>query len=221
MNFFNIIVRAIVLLTAIPIHEAAHAYVADKMGDPTGKYMGRLTLNPMAHFDLMGSVAMLVAGIGWAKPVPINPRNFSDPKKGMAISAAAGPVSNLIVATASLAIAKIIMYVGYAFGVNTVLSTLFTIFNVMCSINISLAIFNLIPIPPFDGSRIFNYFLPDKFYFKVMEYEQYIVIGLLIVLFTGILDVPLAVLSNLIFNALDKITGIIDTLGRIWMRMSI
>ena len=221
MNFFNIIVRAIVLLTAIPIHEAAHAYVADKMGDPTGKYMGRLTLNPMAHFDLMGSVAMLVAGIGWAKPVPINPRNFSDPKKGMAISAAAGPVSNLIVATASLAIAKIIMYVGYEFGVNTVLSTLFTIFNVMCSINISLAIFNLIPIPPFDGSRIFNYFLPDKFYFKVMEYEQYIVIGLLIVLFTGILDVPLALLSNLIFNALDKITAFIDVAGRLWMRMSI
>ena len=221
MNYFDIVVRAIVLLTAIPIHEAAHAYVADKMGDPTGKYMGRLTLNPMAHFDLMGSVAMLVAGIGWAKPVPVNPRNFNDPKKGMALSAAAGPVSNLIVAAISLSVAKIIMYVSYQTGVNTVLSTLFTIFNVMCSINISLAIFNLIPIPPFDGSRIFNYFLPDKFYFKVMEYEQYIVIGLLIVLFTGILDVPLAVLSNLIFNALDKITGIIDTLGRIWMRMSI
>ena len=221
MNFFNIIVRAIVLLTAIPIHEAAHAYVADKMGDPTGRYMGRLTLNPTAHFDLLGSIAMLVAGIGWAKPVPVNPNNFKDPKKGMAISAAAGPVSNLIVAAASLAVAKIIMYVGYEFGVNTVLSTLFTIFNVMCSINISLAIFNLIPIPPFDGSRIFNYFLPDKFYFKVMEYEQYIVIGLLIVLFTGILDVPLALLSNLIFNALDKITAFIDVAGRLWMRMSI
>lgn len=221
MNFFNIIVRAIVLLTAIPIHEAAHAYVADKMGDPTGRYMGRLTLNPTAHFDLLGSIAMLVAGIGWAKPVPVNPNNFKDPKKGMAISAAAGPVSNLIVAAASLAIAKIIMYVGYEFGVNTVLSTLFTIFNVMCSINISLAIFNLIPIPPFDGSRIFNYFLPDKFYFKVMEYEQYIVIGLLIVLFTGILDVPLALLSNLIFNALDKITAFIDVAGRLCMRMSI
>ena len=221
MNFFNIIVRAIVLLTAIPIHEAAHAYVADKMGDPTGRYMGRLTLNPTAHFDLLGSIAMLVAGIGWAKPVPVNPNNFKDPKKGMAISAAAGPVSNIIVAAASLAVAKIIMYASYAVGVNTALSTLFTIFNVMCSINISLAIFNLIPIPPFDGSRIFNYFLPDKFYFKVMEYEQYIVIGLLIVLFTGILDVPLALLSNLIFNALDKITAFIDVAGRLCMRMSI
>lgn len=221
MNFFNIVVRAIVLLTAIPIHEAAHAYVADKMGDPTGRYMGRLTLNPMAHFDLMGSVAMIVAGIGWAKPVPINPRNFKDPKKGMAISAAAGPISNLLVAAASLAVAKIIMYASYTVGVNTVLSTLFTIFNVMCSINISLAIFNLIPVPPFDGSRIFNYFLPDKFYFKVMEYEQYIVIGLLIILFTGVLDVPLSLLSNLIFGALDKLTGFIDVFGRAWMRLSI
>lgn len=219
MNFFNIVVRAIVLLTAIPIHEAAHAYVADKMGDPTGRYMGRLTLNPMAHFDLYGSIAMLVFGIGWARPVPINPNNFRDSKKGMAISAAAGPISNLLVATASLAVAKIIMYVSYTTGVNTVLSTLFTIFNVMCSINISLAIFNLIPIPPFDGSRIFNYFLPDKFYFKVMEYEQYIVIGLLVVLFTGILDVPLALLSNLIFGILDKITGVVDVFGRVLMKM--
>ena len=221
MNFFDIVVRAIVLLTAIPIHEAAHAYVADKMGDPTGRYMGRLTLNPMAHFDLVGSIAMLVAGIGWAKPVPINPRNFREPKKGMAISAAAGPISNLIVAAISLSAAKILMYVSYQAGVNTVFSTLFTIFNLMCSINISLAIFNLIPIPPFDGSRIFNYFLPDKFYFKVMEYEQYIVIGLLIILFTGVLDVPLAILSNLIFGALDKLTGFIDIFGRVFMRFGI
>lgn len=221
MNFFDIVVRAIVLLTAIPIHEAAHAYVADKMGDPTGRYMGRLTLNPIAHFDLVGSIAMLVAGIGWAKPVPINPRNFREPKKGMAISAAAGPISNLIVAAISLSAAKILMYVSYQVGVNTVLSTLFTIFNLMCSINISLAIFNLIPIPPFDGSRIFNYFLPDKFYFKVMEYEQYIVIGLLIILFTGVLDVPLAILSNLIFGALDKLTGVIDIFGRVFMHLGI
>jgi len=214
MNFFNIVVRAIVLLTAIPIHEAAHAYVADKMGDPTGKYMGRLTLNPMAHFDLWGSVAMLVAGIGWAKPVPINPRNFREPKKGMAISAAAGPISNLIVAAISLAVAKLFMYANYGMGVNTVLSTLFQIFSVMCSINISLAIFNLIPIPPFDGSRIFNYFLPDKYYFKVMEYEQYIVIGLMILLFTGILDLPLSIISGLILNALNKLTFFVDIIGR-------
>lgn len=214
MNFFNIIVRAIVLLTAIPVHEAAHAYVADRMGDPTGKYMGRLTLNPAAHFDLIGSLAMILTGIGWAKPVPINPRNFRDPKKGMAISAAAGPISNLIVACISLAAAKILMYISFATGANTVISTLFTIFRTMCYINISLAIFNLIPIPPFDGSRIFNYFMPDKFYFKVMEYEQYIMIGLLLLLFTGILDLPLGLINGVVFGVLDKLTYFIDVLGK-------
>ena len=214
MDLFDIIVRAIVLLTAIPVHEAAHAYVADKLGDPTAKYMGRLTLNPMAHFDLMGSVAMLVFGIGWAKPVPINPLKFKDQKKGMAISAAAGPASNVIVAAISLAIAKIIWYASYVTGVNTVISTLYTIFRSMCFINISLAIFNLIPIPPFDGSRIFNYFLPDKFYFKIMEYEQYIMIGLLVVLFTGILDLPLGILSGLVYNAVDKLTFFVDIIGK-------
>ena len=215
MDFFDIIVRAIVLMTAIPVHEAAHAYVADKLGDPTARYMGRLTINPMAHFDLVGSLAMILTGIGWAKPVPINPRNFQDQKKGMAISAAAGPISNVLVATISLAIAKLIMYITYASGTTVALSTLFTIFRSMCYINISLAIFNLIPIPPFDGSRIFNYFLPDKYYFKIMEYERYIFLGLLILLFTGILDLPLGFLSTIIFNVVDKLTSFVDVIGRL------
>ena len=214
MDLFDIIVRAIVLLTAIPVHEAAHAYVADKLGDPTAKYMGRLTLNPMAHFDLMGSVAMILFGIGWAKPVPINPLKFKDQKKGMAISAAAGPASNVIVAAISLAIAKLIWYASYVTGVNTVISTLYTIFRSMCFINISLAIFNLIPIPPFDGSRIFNYFLPDKFYFKIMEYARYIFLALFVVLFTGILDLPISLLSGLVYNAVDKLTFFVDIIGK-------
>ena len=214
MDLFSILVRAIVLFTAIPIHEAAHAYVADKLGDPTARYCGRLTLNPIAHFDLIGSMAMLFTGIGWAKPVPINPLNFKDTKKGMAISAAAGPISNLIVAAISLALSKILLYAGYGMGVNTVISTLYTVFNSMCFINISLAIFNLIPIPPFDGSRIFNYFLPDKWYFKIMEYERYIFIGLFILLFTGILDLPLNVLTGFVFKALDKLTRVVDMFGR-------
>ncbi|MEG1049371.1 MAG: site-2 protease family protein [Oscillospiraceae bacterium] len=215
-DFFDIIVRAIVLLTTIPVHEAAHAYVADRLGDPTARYQGRLTLNPMAHFDLIGSMAMIFTGIGWAKPVPINPRNFDEPKKGMAISAAAGPISNLLLATASLAIAKILSYLAYGVGVNPLLSTLFTIFMTMCHINISLAIFNLIPIPPFDGSRIFNYFLSDKFYFKIMEYERYIFIGLFFILFTGILDFPISFISSIIFNILDKLTFFVDIIFRMF-----
>ena len=215
MDLFEILVRAIVLLTAIPVHEAAHAYVADRLGDHTARYQGRLTLNPMAHFDPVGSMAMILTGIGWAKPVPINPLNFKDTKKGMAISAAAGPISNLIVAAISLVVAKILLYAGYGMGMIYIISTLYTIFRSMCFINISLAIFNLIPIPPFDGSRIFNYFLSDKMYFKIMEYERYIFIGLLLVLFTGVLNGPLSILSGLVFNALDKLTKIVDVFGRI------
>lgn len=213
MNSFTLMVRAIVLLTAIPVHEAAHAYMADKLGDPTARYKGRLTLNPLAHFDLIGSMALLFTGIGWAKPVPINPINFDDSKKGMALSAAAGPISNLVMATISLIITKIIVYTGgysMIYGYGTVTGNLYMIFSTMCSINISLAIFNLMPFPPFDGSHIFNYFLSDRVYFKIMEYERYIFLGIFLLLYMGVFDGPLSFLSGLVYIALDKRTFFVD-----------
>lgn len=211
-DLFTIVVRAIVLLTTIPVHEAAHAWVADKLGDPTARYRGRLTLNPMAHFDLIGSLAMIFTGIGWAKPVPINPLNFDNSKKGMAITAAAGPFSNLILATFSLIISKILLYTGFLTGFGTIMSTLYTIFTTMATINISLAIFNLLPFPPFDGSRIFNYFLSDKFYFKIMEYENQIFLALFVLLYLGVFDGPLSFLSGLVFTLLDKLTFFVDVI---------
>ena len=213
-DLYTLIARVIVLLTAIPVHEAAHAWAADKLGDPTARYRGRLTLNPMAHFDPIGSVAMLLTGIGWAKGVPINPINFDDRKKGMALSAAAGPAANILMATVSLIITKIIVYIGYRSGFGMFMGTLYTLFSAMCSINISLAIFNLLPIPPFDGSRIFNYFLSDKFYFKIMEYEQYIFMGLLVLLYIGVFDIPLAFLNGIVYFLLDKLTFIVDVAFR-------
>ena len=212
LNPFTLIVRAIVFIVTIPVHEAAHAYVADRLGDPTARYRGRLTLNPAAHFDLMGCISMLLFGIGWAKPVPINPMNFENRKKGMAISAAAGPLSNIVLATVSLVLAKLIIYASALTGFGVVISTLYTILITMCSINISLAIFNLLPIPPFDGSRIFNYFLGDRFYFKIMEYEQYIFWGLFILLYIGILDGPLSFLNGVLFTVIDKATFFVDIL---------
>ena len=216
ISTYTLVVRAIVLLTTIPIHEAAHAWAADKLGDPTARYKGRLTLNPMAHFDLVGSLRLLLTGIGWAKPVPVNPINFDDSKKGMALSAAAGPAANLVIATLSMAIMKLLLYSGglrmmygrSMFG--SVWGTFYYIFSTMCSINISLAIFNLLPFPPFDGSRIFNYFLPDKFYFAIMEYERYIFIGLLVVLYIGLLDGPLSFLNGIVYFLLDKLTFFLD-----------
>ena len=213
MNSFTLMVRAIVLLTAIPVHEAAHAYMADKLGDPTARYKGRLTLNPLAHFDLIGSMALLFTGIGWAKPVSINPINFDDSKRGMALSAAAGPISNLVMAAISLIITKIIVYTGgysLIYGYGSVTGNLYMIFSTMCSINISLAIFNLMPFPPFDGSRIFNYFLSDRFYFKIMEYERYIFLGIFLLLYMGVFDRPLSFLNGLVYVALDKRTFFVD-----------
>ena len=212
---FTLIVRAIVLLTSIPVHEAAHAFVADRLGDPTGRYAGRLTLNPMAHFDPMGALAMVIVGIGWAKPVPINTRNFKNPKAGMAVSAAAGPIANLILATISLIAAKVIFYSSYISGngsAGTVADTMFTLFQMMCSINISLAIFNLIPVPPFDGSRIFNVFMSEKLYFKIMEYERYIFYILLAVIYLGVLNKPLSMAAGRVFDVINKATRFVDRL---------
>lgn len=214
LDAFTIVVRAIVLLTTIPVHEAAHAYVADRLGDPTARYSGRLTLNPTAHFDFMGSLAMIFTGIGWAKPVPINPLNFKDSKKGMAISAAAGPASNILLATVSLIISKMLFYMGLATGGGTFINTLYIIFDTMCSINISLAIFNLMPFPPFDGSRIFNYFLSDELYFKIMEHEQTIFLVVFGLLLFGVFDAPLRMISGLVFRILNKLTFFVDIIFR-------
>lgn len=217
LNPFNILIRALAFLTAIPFHEAAHAYVSDKLGDPTAKNMGRMTLNPAAHFDLMGALCMLLTGIGWARPVPINAYNFRDGKKGMAISAAAGPLSNILLAFITLALAKIVLYGSYALGVaGTVSTTLVTILSTMTSINISLAIFNLLPIPPFDGSRIFSLFLPERTYFKIMEYEQYIFIGVFALLLLGVLDGPLSFVSGLLYNLLYRLTGFVELIFRLF-----
>ena len=206
LNPFTLIVRALVFVVTIPVHEAAHAYVADRLGDPTARWRGRLTLNPIAHFEPKGFISMLLFGIGWAKPVPINPMNFKDRRKGMAISAAAGPVSNIILATVSLIIVKFIIYAGALTGYGTVMLTMHTIFITMCSLNISLAIFNLMPFPPFDGSRIFSYFLGDKFYFKIMEYEQYIFWGVFALLCLGVFDGPLSFFNGVLYTLIDKIT---------------
>lgn len=209
-----------VVLISLVIHELAHGWVAKKLGDPTAKYMGRLTLNPLPHLDPIGTVSMLLFGIGWAKPVPIDPRYFKNPKKGMALVGLAGPVSNLILAFIA-AILNRITVVGInavvmspspnmgLFNVLLIFEWLFFLFEFM---NISLAVFNLIPIPPFDGSRIFYAFLPDKYYFGVMRYERQIMMITLVVLFLGVLDIPLAYARSGISYLFDFIIGLVPGL---------
>ncbi|MBQ7874419.1 MAG: site-2 protease family protein [Oscillospiraceae bacterium] len=211
-TLYLLIIRLIIALISLPVHECAHGYAALRMGDHTAERQGRLTLNPLAHFDIIGTTAIILFGFGWAKPVPINPLNFENPKKGMMLSSLAGPLSNIGLAFLAIVLYKISFIPAYMGMDSAFLLTVQTFLLYMISINITLGVFNLIPIPPLDGSRIATYFLPQRIYFKIMQYENIIFIVLLIALWFGILDGPINFVSGAVMDLLDYITRPIDWL---------
>lgn len=209
--------RVPTVLIAITVHEVAHGFAAYKLGDTTARDTGRLSLNPLRHLTLLGVIFMLVFGFGFAKPVPIDTRRFRRPKLGMALTALAGPLSNVILSFIGIAAGSIILklpynglsfayyYQGFALGTVLrsqltfgfwILYALFSFFYVFGWMNMSFAIFNLLPIPPLDGSRVLLIFLPARTYFNVMRYEGYIMIILFALLWLGVLNRPLITMMD-------------------------
>ena len=182
-----------VILFSLSVHETMHGFVAWKLGDPTARNLGRLTLNPKKHIDPIGFIALLLVGIGWAKPVPINARYFKNPKWGFALVALAGPLSNFLLGIINAALYGVLRAVylraasasysadGQEFRL-TLLYWFAIFFLLAAAINFIYSVFNMIPIPPYDGSRILFAFLPQRAYFAVMRYERQIMLGLLLVL---------------------------------------
>jgi len=202
---------AVVIIICFPIHESAHAWMAGKLGDETGRLSGRISMNPMAHLSLFGTICIILFGVGYAKPVPVNIRNFpvKKRKRNFALTALAGPVSNLIIAVVALVFANCFAVIWHLR--ESAFTSIGTgLFSVVAQINIALAVFNLLPIPPLDGSRIWTMLLPDRIYYKFLEYERYsmyVLMGLLI-LFNRIGFSPVGVLTTIVYNAFDFIVGL-------------
>lgn len=199
------VLRVAAIFLCLTVHETCHGLAAYALGDPTAKSMHRLSLNPLRHIDWFGLVMMFAAGFGWAKPVPVNPQYFKRPKQGMAVTALAGPASNFLLALLAMLISKVIyLYAPYSTGMETVFN--FCLYTV-APLSIGLGLFNLLPIPPLDGSKVVAVLLPDRAYAQLMRYERYGMLALLLLSYLGLTgrwigDVIMAVYGaflNLIF----------------------
>lgn len=224
--FLLLFLPAVVLLS-LGIHEYAHALVSYSLGDPTAKQSGRLTLNPFSHLHPIGTVCMLLFGFGWAKPVPIDPRYYKDPKKGMALCGLAGPAINAVIGVGSFVSFSFMLWFAQNPAVASVIPFIASIPDQLYIIvaqllyiigyyNILLAVFNLIPVPPLDGSRVLYAVLPDKHYFSVMKHERIIMLVMLALLWFGAFDPFLEYVPDLIMNGISTaVTAIMDALLRL------
>ena len=201
----NILISVVPALLVITFHELSHGLVALMLGDSTAKDAGRLTLNPIRHIDPMGLLMLVIFRFGWAKPVPVDMRRFKNPKQGMAVTALAGPVSNFLLACVMLflygALNRVLSNAGSA-GIY-VLQMIY----LSAYISLALGIFNLIPVPPLDGSKVLFAFIPDAMYMKLMRYERYGMLILLALIAVGVLRTPLVAGTSAVF---DRLFGIAE-----------
>ena len=213
----NLLSRAAVLLLLLPVHEYAHARVSYALGDPTAADAGRLDLNPLVHLDPVGSLLMLLVGVGWAKPVPVDPRYYKNPRRDMVITAMAGPLANLLMGFLFLIRAQISMGYwirGYYNGADVdTLYYMVLILQTIASISVSLAVFNLLPVPPLDGSRLVEYLLPRR---RLMTYYRYArainSIFLALLLFTDLFTNIIAFFTGHLLDGMYAITAFIPEL---------
>lgn len=197
---------AVAALLCLTVHELSHGAVAYALGDPTAKDEGRLTLNPIKHIDPLGLILMITAHVGWAKPVPVDMRYFKHPKRGMALTALAGPASNFLLAWVFLLVSRLLLSL-LSFSAPWQLYLLLFFLNAAV-LSIGLGVFNLFPIPPLDGSKILFSFLPDQVYYTILRYERYIMLLMLALVWFGILDTPLSYLMLWALRGLCAASGL-------------
>ena len=204
MSMLLFLMSGAACLICLTVHELAHGLAAYRLGDPTAKLNGRLTLNPLSHIDWIGLFLLMAAGVGWAKPVPVDLRNFRRPRQDMALTALAGPGSNFLLALAALGTGSLVLrfWSGSRAG-----AYLLLFLCQLAVLSVGLGLFNLIPLSPLDGSKILFALLPDRIYYTILRYEKYVMGVVILLVLVGVFDKPLSFLMVHVLRGFCTLTG--------------